>query len=168
MINIIKEDVLKVKYERVFDKYAIKIVYQNEEVLKRHEFFDCGVRSVSFPYYLKEQKVFCIRGLNIDKDDSIMIVNDDELQYILERVNEVNEKYGIIKIWRAGDGEHYYTILSNGDIFPITEKGSREANDRYELGNYFESIVEAKKVMNSIQWKTLWNDVKEDKLMFGV
>lgn len=165
---MIKEDVLKVKYERVFDKYAIKIVYQNEEVLKRHEFFDCGVRSVSFPYYLKEQKVFCIRGLNIDQDDNIIIVDDEELQYILEKVCEVNEKYGIVKRWRAGDGEHYYTILSNGEIFSITEKGSREDNDRYELGNYFESIVETKKVMNSIQWKELWNDVKEDKLKFGV
>ena len=53
-------------------------------------------------------------------------------------------------------------------MFPITEKGSTEDNARYELGNYFESIVEAKKVMNSIQWKELWNDVKEDKLKFGV
>lgn len=165
---MIKEDVLKVKYERVFDKYAIKIVYQNEEVLKRHEFFDCGVRSVSFPYYLKEQKIFCIRGLNIDQDDNIVIVSDDELQYILERVNEVNEKYGVVKIWRANVGGYYYTILSNGEVCSITEKGSIEDNARYELGNYFESIVEAKKVMNSIQWKELWNDVKEDKLKFGV
>lgn len=165
---MIKEDVLKVKYEKVFDKYAIKIVYQNEEVLKRHEFFDCGVRSVSFPYYLKEQKVFCIRGLNIDQDDNIMIVNDDELQYILERVNEVNEKYGIVKIWRANVGGCYYTILSNGEVCPITEKGSIEDNARYEIGNYFQSIKEAKKIMDSIQWKTLWNDVKEDRLKFGV
>lgn len=34
-----KEPVLKIKYERVFDKYAIKVVYQNEEIFKRHEFF---------------------------------------------------------------------------------------------------------------------------------
>ena len=94
---MIKEPVLKVKYERVFDKYAIKVVYQNEEILKRGEFEDCNIRSVSFPYYLKKQKIFCIRGINIDQDENIIIINDDELQYILERVNEVNEKYGIVK-----------------------------------------------------------------------
>lgn len=164
---MIKEDVLKVKYERVFDKYAIKVVYQNEEILKRQEFFDCSIRSVSFPYYLKEQKVFCIRGSSIKQDDNIIIVDDEELQYILEKVCEVNEKYGIVKRWRANDGEHYYTILSNGEVFPITEKGSTEDNARYELGNYFKSIVEARKTMNSIQWKEFWNDVKEDRLKFG-
>nr|DAY41506.1 MAG TPA: hypothetical protein [Ackermannviridae sp.] len=29
-----KEPVLKVEYQKVFDKYAVKIVYQNEKILK--------------------------------------------------------------------------------------------------------------------------------------
>ena len=163
---MIKEPVLEVKYERVFDKYAIKVVYQNEKILKRGKFEDCGIRSVSFPYYLKKQKIFCIRGINIDQDENIIIVNDNELQYILKRVNEVNEKYGIVKRWKANKGEYYYTILSDGEIFLILEKGTIEDNNRYEIGNYFQSIKDARRVLDSVQWKELWNDIKENKLKF--
>lgn len=41
-------------------------------------------------------------------------------------------------------------------------------NKRYDLGNYFKSESEAKRVINSVQWKNLWKDVREDKLGFGV
>lgn len=163
---MIKEDVLKIEYRKVFDKYAVRIAYQNYDVLVRENFNDCGIKSISQIEY--RDNVFYVRGSNIKKDDNVIIVDYNQLQDIIEKVNKVNRKYGTIDRWRAGDGEHYYTILSNGEIFSITEKGSREDNNRYELGNYFESIVEAKKVMNSIQWKELWNDVKEDKLKFGV
>lgn len=163
-----KEPVLKIKYERVFDKYAIKVVYQNEEILKRHEFFDCGIRSVSFPYYLKEQKILCIRGINMDQDDNIVIVNDDELQYILERVNEVNEKYGIIKRWRAKRGETYYYIDTIGCLASTTEDNDWISDNRYRLGNYFKTGEQARRITKSIQWKDLWEDVREDKLQFGV
>lgn len=163
---MIKEPVLKIEHEKVFDKYAVRIVYQNEDILKRSGFNDCGVKSITCIEY--KDNIFYIRGNNPEKDDKIIIVNDIQLQHIFEKVNKVNEKYGIVKRWRANKDECYYTILSNGEIMSITEKGSIEDNARYELGNYFQSIKEAKKVMNSIQWKEFWNDVKEDRLIFGV
>lgn len=163
---MIKEPVLKIEHEKVFDKYAVRIVYQNDDILERENFDDCGVRSITCIEY--KNNVFYIRGSNAEKDDKIIIVDDNQLQDIFEKVNKVNKKYGIVKRWRANDGEHYYTIFSNGEVFPITEKGSTEDNARYELGNYFKSIVEARKTMNSIQWKEFWNDVKEDRLKFGV
>lgn len=165
---MIKEPVLRIEHEKVFDKYAVRIIYQNEEILKRGEFEDCGIRSLSSPDYSTQDNIFYILGLNTCLDNDILIVNDRELQYIFEKVNEVNEKYGIIKRWRENKGECYYTILSDGEIFLILEKGSIEDNNRYEIGNYFQSIKDARRVLDSVQWKELWDDVKENKLKFGV
>ena len=163
---MVREGVLKIEHRKVFDKYAVRIVYQNYDVLVRDNFNDCGIKSISHIEY--RDNVFYVRGSNIKKDNEVIIVDYNQLQDIFEKVNKVNRKYGIVERWRANDGEDYYTILSNGEIFTIREKGSKEDNARYELGNYFQSIVEAKKIMNSIQWKTLWDDVKEDRLKFGV
>ena len=35
-----REDVLKIEFHPVFDKWAWRIIYQNEDVLKRGEFYD--------------------------------------------------------------------------------------------------------------------------------
>lgn len=157
-----KESVLKIEYERIFDKYAIKIVYQNTKILKRGLFNDCGVKSVSCIAYF--DNTFYIRGNYEDWDEDIIIVTNEELQDILKRVNKVNEKYGVMKRWRAKRGDVYYTILSTGEIFTITEKDVPSDDERYNIGNYFKTKNEARKVLDSIQWYKLWEDVKEDKL----
>ena len=165
---MIKEKVLKIEHQPVFDKYAVKITYQNEEILKRGEFEDCGIRSISSPDYSKQDNIFYILGLNPCLDSDILIVNDRELQYIYEKVNEVNEKYGIIKRWRANKREYYYYIGSEFYIYKTLECYTKDDNKRYEFGNYFQTGKEAQKVLDSVQWKDLWKDVREDKLQFGV
>lgn len=163
---MLRENVLKIEHRKVFNKYAIRIAYQNYEILKREIFDDCGVKSVSHIEY--KDNIFFIRGSNSKKDDEVILVDESQLQDIFEKVNKVNEKYGIVERWRASCGNWYYAIFSNGEVCSITEKGSTVDNDRYEIGNYFKSVEEAKRVMDSIQWKQFWNDVKEDRLMFGV
>lgn len=165
---MIKEKVLKIEHQPVFGKYAVRITYQNEEILKRGEFEDCGIRSLSSPDYSKQDNIFYILGLNTCLDNDILIVNDKELQYIYEKVNEVNEKYGIIKIWRANKKEKYYFIDRDFIVQEDIEENTYVDNKRYNLGNYFKTYEAARKVLDSIQWKELWNDVKENKLKFGV
>lgn len=159
-----RENVLKIEHRKVFDKYVIRIVYQNDEILKRDIFKDCGVQSVSHIEY--KDDVFYIRGTNREKDDDAILVNESQLQDIFEKVNKVNKKYGIVRRWRASDGGWYFTIFSDGEIYSITEKGSTGDNARYEIGNYFQSIKDARRVLDSVQWKQFWNRVKEDKLTY--
>mgnify|MGYP000926978426 FL=1 len=159
-----REIVLKIEHRKVFDKYAVRIVYQNDDILKREIFNDCDVKSISHIEYRDD--VFYIRGNNRKNDNDVIIVDESQMQDIFEKVAKVNEKYGIIKRWRASEQNLYYTILSNGEVFSIVEKGSKEDNARYEIGNYFPSINDARRVLNSIQWKQFWNDVKEDKLKY--
>ena len=165
---MIKENVLKIEHQPVFGRYAVRITYQNEEILKRGEFEDCGIRSLSSPDYSKKDNIFYILGLNPCSDRDILIVDDRELQYIYEKVNEVNEKYGIVKRWRANKKERYYFIDRDFLIHEDIEEDTYMDNKRYNLGNYFKSESEAKRVTNSVQWKDLWRDVREDKLQFGV
>ena len=159
-----RENVLKIEHRKVFNKYAIRIAYQNDEILKREIFDDCGVKSVSHIEY--KDNVFFIRGSSCKRDDDVILVDESQLQDIFEKVNKINEKYGIVKRWRASYGNRYYTIFSDGEVCLVTDVGSVVDNDRYEIGNYFKSVEEAKRVMDSVQWKQFWNDVKEDKLKY--
>ena len=143
---MIKEPVLKIKHQPVFDKYAVKIVYQNEEILKRGKFEDCGIHSLSSPDYSKQDNIFYILGLNSCLDNDILIVNDRELQYIYEKVNEVNEKYGIVKRWRANKNQYYYCISGDFCIYKTLECFTEGDNKKYELGNYFQTEKEARRV----------------------
>lgn len=165
---MIKEPVLRIEHQPVFDKYAVRIIYQNEEILERGKFENCGIRSLSSPDYSKQDNIFYILGLNSCLDNDILIVNDKELQYIYEKVNEVNEKYGVVKRWRANKGEYYYYIDRHFFIYKTIECYTDDDNKMYELGNYFKTDNEAKRVLNSVQWKGLWEDVRKDKLKFGV
>lgn len=162
---MIKEDVLKIEYRKVFDKYAVRIAYQNYDVLVRENFNDCGIKSISQIEY--RDNVFYVRGSNIKKDDNVIIVDYNQLQDIIEKVNKVNRKYGTIDRWRADKDKYYCYIDSYGDVCMEQEAYDWRANLKYELGNYFQTKDEARRVLNSVQWKELWNDVREDKLKFG-
>ncbi len=145
---MVGEDVLKIEHRKVFDKYAVRIVYQNYDILVRENFNDCGIKSISHIEY--RDNVFYVRGSNIKKDNEVIIVDYNQLQDIFEKVNKVNRKYGIVERWRAKKQEIYYTILSGGEIYPIVEKGTESDDARFNIGNYFKSNEEAKEVMDSV------------------
>lgn len=51
---MIKEDILKIEYEPIFDGYAVKITYQNHDIIKRGNFNDCGIKSINNIQYEKK------------------------------------------------------------------------------------------------------------------
>ena len=102
-LNLIttKEDVLKVEFERIFDKWGMRIVYQ-DSILKRGMFIDSDIK-VSSNYeieYYKTNNWLYILGKYTDEDNKIIIVDDEEKKIIEHKVKLVNEKYGIEKRWR--------------------------------------------------------------------
>lgn len=153
-INNIKEDVLKVDFERVFDKWGMKIVYQNFDVLERGIFIDSDIK-ISSNYnlwYNKFNDWFYILGKNIEKDDIIAIVTDEEKEIIENKVKLINEKYGIKKRWRAKEGDIYFFIL-NGmfAVGKVREDGTYIHNTRYKLGNYFKTRELAEEKVKEIK-----------------
>lgn len=152
--NIVIKDVLKVKFERVFDKWCMKIVYQDFDILKRGEFNDSDIKVLSkyeIEYY-KTNNLLYILGKDTDEDSKIIFVNNKEKEIIENKVKLINEKYGIKKRWRAKEGDIYFFIL-NGmfTIGKVREDGTYIHNTRYKLGNYFKTKELAEEKVKEIK-----------------
>ena len=143
-----KEKVLEIEAQEVFDRVAIRIKYQNFEVLKRGEFEDRGIGVVSFnnPCYLPSPyNQLHLKGKSKIEDNSIFTVAKEEFKNIKNMVEAINEKYGIPKRWRAEENDCYYTIFGEN-----IEKKSLADDKFYNLGNYFKTKEEAEKVKKEL------------------
>lgn len=138
-----KEDVLKIEFKEIWDnKYVWKIIYQNDDVFLRNDFSDKKLKVYSYlePEYSSCEGKLYIRGLFRVRDDKINVCNEEEKKEIEEKVKLINEKYGIEKRWRARKECLYYFIVGSnfyiGNDFDVRDKIDDE---RYNIGNYFET-----------------------------
>jgi putative uncharacterized protein FNV0866 len=157
-----KEKVLEIETQEVFDKVAIRIKYQNFEVLKRGKFKDeeIIVESACAPDYINLNNKLYIQGEVESGDNRVFLIDKEDLKNILEKVNKINEKYGIPKRWRAKENDCYYTIFGEN-----IEKKSLADNKFYNLGNYFKTQEEAQKVKEELDkfWaKVRAGEIKND------
>lgn len=155
-----KKNVLELEYEKVFDMVAIRVKYQNCDILKRGKFEDenLRVRSINAPYYLSGSDVLFIQGEFEEKDNSIILVSEDEANKIKQRVKELNNRYGIEERWRAERGRDYYYIDDECKAFGTYDYRCNEDDIRYELGNYFRTEEDAEKALEKI--KQIFNELK--------
>lgn len=106
-----KEEVLKLNYVMINDDYTIAtITYQNYEILKRYSFNDneLGIKSFILPDFI--HSTLYIGGCNSALDNRPIIIPNEDLQFVKEKVKKINEKYGIAKKWRPNMDDDYYTI----------------------------------------------------------
>lgn len=142
----IKEEVLKIESQEVFDSVAFRIVYQNEKVLKRGEFKDDKIKVFSgcgIGYY---NNFFYIRGSKKDSDSEAFVVSKEVFKDIENKVKLINEKYGVEKKWRAEKNGVYFYI--NFDFSVIkTQECYYDGDVRlYKAHNYFKTREEAELV----------------------
>ena len=159
-----KENVLEIEYQDVFDKVAIRIKYQNFEILKRGEFYDEEIRVESFlvPEYIKDDNKLYVQGEEQSKDSRIFLIDKEDLKKILEIVNKINEKYGIPKRWRAEKKGIYFYVADKGCISDTWEDFDSADNKRYKLGNYFKTEEEAEKVKKELD--KFWEKVRAGEI----
>ena len=150
-------------------KSMIEIEYQNMEILGKN-FYDeqIGVAVASGDFNMTYQKA----DIKKDKDENNIFiknkngkkilfvigtdytedkwpylwVKEKEAEEILEKIDRINEKYGIL--CRAEKGQSYYYINEFGEIKEKKENLDEEDNKRYELGNYFTLKSKAKIFQN--------------------
>ena len=159
-----KEKVLEIETQEVFDKIAIRIKYQNFEVLKRGKFKDeeIIVESACAPDYINLNNKLYIQGEVESGDNRVFLVDKEDLKNILEKVNKINEKYGIPKRWRAKENDCYYTIFGENIIVNSKEEKSLTDNKLYILGNYFKTKEEAEKV--KVELDKFWAKVRAGEI----
>ena len=144
-----REDVLKIEFRPVFDKWAWRIIYQNEDVFVRGEFIDEDLKteSVFDPSFIGER--FYVRGTLDEHDDKINLCATEEKSIIEEKVRAINKKYGIKKRWRAEkNGKYYFVEINQNAKIILTSESSRYCDDeRYKIGNYFKTKELAEKYL---------------------
>lgn len=148
------ENVLELEYQEVFDKVAVRIKHQNEDILKRSKFEDeeIGVRSSSYPDF--NSKNLYIRGWDYDEDNHFDIVSNEKAEEIKEKVRKINEKYGIRKRWRAKKGDKYFCMnINRGEFVVYKWVDERDSIDNgcYNSNNYFQTREEAEKALEKIK-----------------
>lgn len=92
--------VLEVEVVKINEKYsAWYIKYQDTEILKRGKFRDLelGVISSYEPReFTDEYSTLFIQGNEVSKDLNSFIIENKIVTALLERVNKVNELYGVV------------------------------------------------------------------------
>lgn len=149
-----KEDVLKIEFVPVFDKWAWRIAYQNEEVLPRYNFEDDELEvyteNSTNPCY--EAGELHLRSWEI-ADNDVMVCTTEEKAEIEAKVKAVNEKYGIVKRWRADNCKRYWKIMIDSrGCYPesIVDYKNEYDNNRYNNGNYFKTKEQCKNACDEI------------------
>lgn len=155
-----KKNVLELEYEKVFDMVAIRVKYQNCDILKRGKFEDenLRVRSINVPDYSSGSGILSIQGEVKREDDRIILVSEYDANKIKQQVKELNKRYGIEERWRAERGRGYYYIDDECTAFGTYDYRCNKDNIRYELGNYFRTEEDAEKALEKI--KQIFNELK--------
>ena len=157
----VKENVLEIEFQPVWDKWAWRVTKQNVDILKRGKLRDeeLKVYSVIMPQYFKNIEKLAIWGENCDADKNINICTAEEKALIEEKVKAINEKYGIKKRWRANKYDYYHFLGNVFEIRESVEMGFVEDNERYKDGNYFRTKEEAEEYRDYIVRKSLeWHE----------
>lgn len=141
-----KEKVLEIEFKQVWDKWAWRIVKQDENILKRGIFKDDEIRvmSSSCPCLCLDHFLY-IKGMDSLHDDDYFFCIDEEKTIIEQKVKAINEKYGKPKRWRAEEGGWYYSVNISGRILRIRDGRTMFDDDNYNFSNYFQTEEQAEK-----------------------
>lgn len=133
-----KETVLEIEFIPVWDKWAWKVkkwTLEVDEIFPRlnNVFRKYGLNFYFHLHMLEEP---------IGQDE---LISDYVKKNMEKGMKIVNEKYGKLKRWRAERNGGYYYIDDDGGICYTTDDYVLVDNDRYALGNYFQTEEQAEK-----------------------
>lgn len=148
-----KEEVLKLEYTKINDDYTIAtITYQNDDILKREYFDDDKLEVMSTRQPEFEYPFLFVRGYKTELDNKPIIIPNEDLQFVKEKVKKINEKYGIAKKWYPDIDDRYYYISfgsTNSINYSIWDNTSIE-NRYLEKNLIFKTSEEAKFVADKM------------------
>ena len=150
-----KEKVLEFEIIKTNNFGIIGMLKQNTRILKRNTDTEYS-RSYNFPSWDFINKKLYTYG-DEKYDNLIFTVRREDIDLFLDKINCINEKYGIPKRWRAEENNSYYTIFGEN-----IEKKSFADDNFYNLGNYFKTKEEAEKVKEELD--KFWAKVRAGEI----
>lgn len=151
-----KEKILEIEFMQVWDKWAWKFVKNNTKEIIYSS--DDKTNTLT----IVNGVLFTVINNNKTNINEFDMLNDYSKAKLEEFVNEINEKYWIPKRWRANKNSKYYFFGSRMEILSNFELYDTIDNERYKLGNYFESLEEAEKVKRKLQ--EFWAKVRAGEI----
>ena len=158
-----KEKVLKFKIMEANNFGITGVLIQNTEILKRNMDTKYS-RSYNFPSWDFINKKLYTYG-DEKYDNLIFTVPKGDIDLFLEKINCINEKYGIPYRWRAKENEEYFTIKDDGYINKYVDIYCTDDDYKYNLGNYFRTYKEAEEVLKSKEWQEFWAKVRAGEIV---
>ncbi|WP_405347959.1 hypothetical protein KST14_05135 [Fusobacterium animalis] len=158
-----KEKVLEIEFKKVWDMWAWQIT-KNKLKMEDNEFFiEANTKLVLKVGRKIDEYIICTEA-NYKEVGEYKLITNEEKECIENFVNLVNQKYGIPKRWRAGNGHYFYYITSNSNITIAYDDYSVYKTSLYDLGNYFQTEKEAQKVIDSKEWQEFWAKVRAGEI----
>lgn len=157
-----KENVLEFEIIKINDFGIIGMLKQNTEILKRNMDTEYS-RSYKFPSWDFINKKLYTYG-DEKYDNLIFTVPKEDIALFLEKINCINEKYGIPKRFKPEKYEQYHFITSDGYTISKLNFMHTEDKCRYNLGNYFKTKEDAQKVIDSEEWQEFWAKVRAGEI----
>lgn len=155
-----KEKVLKFKIMEANNFGITGVLIQNTEILKRNMDTKYS-RSYKFPSWDFINKKLYTYG-DEKYDNLIFTVPKEDIDLFLDKINCINEKYGIHKRWRGERSDKYFSIFGDSEISKTTDNYFPEDQRRYEWGNYFKTLEEAEKVKAELD--KFWEKVRNGEI----
>ena len=152
-----KEKVLEIEITKINDDWSAITVKKIKKDFGNNDLFEWINIGGN---YLYNRKIF----INRIYPHIPFLIRNEIIEHLKDIVNAINEKYGIPKRWRAEEDEEYFYIGSDGQVWSTDETFSGEDEDNYELGNYFKTYKEAKKVIDSKEWQEFWKKVRNGEI----
>lgn len=148
-----KEEVLKLEYVKMNNDYTVAtIVYQNEDVLKRGHFNDPELKVLSFIVPSFNYTTLFIKGSSSKCDNIPIIIPNEHLEFVKDKVKKINEKYGVPTKWCPNiDEKYYYIYFGCGDNINYSCWDNTLTENRYLNKNLiFKTEEEARFVANKM------------------
>lgn len=178
-----KENVLEIESQELFGDIAVRIKYVNIERFKKNESKkengytrykddELNFEIIKFKDAInRERYTLNLESVSVDEEYFVDITNlkisvysKKVFEEIKKMIDLINEKYGIPKRWRAEEKCSYWYIDSDNVINLTDENFYEEDDDRYNLGNYFQTREQAQKVIDSKEWKEFWAKVRAGEI----
>ena len=147
-----KENVLEIEITKINDEWSVITVKKIKKDFEDNDLFEWINIGGN---YLYDGKILINRNY---PHIPFLMRNEiiEQFEYIM---NLINEKYGIPKRWRAEKGGIYFAIY-DVEILSCYDYYEKKDNEIYELGNYFKTEEEARKILNSKEWQDFWAKVR--------
>ena len=171
-----KEKVLEIEIIKVNETYSLaKVKKMNRKVIEEKKEYEFGYANSSslkmnnivklepnFKTYISDT-ISC-SDLYLNSENDCFTIKNNLVKSLEKFLVDFNEKYGIPKRWRAEPGKGYFYIYSNGFVDERMECYDDIDNQRYNLGNYFQTEEEAQKIIDSKEWQDFWAKVRAGEI----